>query len=91
MNVDAADVASIEILHVTDCPLVGQVRETVARALARTDVEAEVRERVGDYASPTLLVDGVDVTGRSPDARACCRLDLPTEEQVLTALRSRAR
>jgi hypothetical protein len=44
---------------------------------------------VGDYSSPTILIDGFDVTGRSPELRnlASCRLDLPTEEQILIALR----
>jgi hypothetical protein len=84
-----ADVARIEILHVPNCPFVGPVRETVMRALARADIPAVLRERVGDYPSPTLLVDGIDVTGQTPAAGACCRLDLPTEVQVLAALRSR--
>jgi hypothetical protein len=87
----AEGVARIEILRVPDCPLVGRVRETVDRALARVRVHAEVQELVGEYASPTLLIDGLDVTGRRPAAGACCRLDLPTEAQVLAALRPRSR
>ena len=81
-------VARIEILHVPGCPLVSRVRDTVQRVLARLGVPAQVTELVGDYPSPTLLVDGRDVTGAPAAQCAACRLDLPTEEQVLVALRS---
>jgi hypothetical protein len=41
------------------------------------------------YASTTLLVNGFDVTGhpRPPGGQTACRADLPTEEQILAALR----
>ena len=42
----------------------------------------------GPYPSPTLLIDGIDVTGRDPGTEPCCRLDLPTEEDILMALRN---
>src|SRR5207302_6136720 len=76
----------IQILQVPDCPLVERVRETVQSVLARLQLEAEVEELVGEYPSPTLLIDGRDVTGRPLQAVSSCRLDLPTEQQVLTAL-----
>jgi hypothetical protein len=76
----------IQILHVPDCPLVDRVREVVRQALVRTKVQAAVEERVGDYPSPTLLIDGRDVTGRPPSSGIACRLDLPTEQQVRAAL-----
>lgn len=85
MNVETG-MARIEILQVPECPLVGQVRDTVRRALEQCRVRAEVEERVGDYPSPTLLVDGRDVTGRELSDCGACRLDLPSEEQVLAAL-----
>ena len=56
--------------------------------LALCDVRAEIEEQVGEYQAPTLLVDGRDVTGRHMGERSACRLDLPTDEQVLAALRS---
>ena len=77
---------SIQILHVPGCPLVSRVRDQVERALARINVQAEVVELVGEYASPTLLIDGRDVTGRPPSPGSACRLDLPTEQQVMAAL-----
>lgn len=79
-------VASIVLLQVPGCPLADRVRQTVRRVLARCEVRAEIVERVGDYPSPTLLIDGRDVTGRRPGVCSACRLDLPTEEQVVAAL-----
>lgn len=80
-------VARIEILHVPDCPLVEEVRETVRRSLATAGCAAPVEELEGDYPSPSLLVNGIDVvTGRPPADHAACRRDLPTDEQVLAAL-----
>lgn len=76
----------IQILQVPGCPLVGRVRETVQRVLARGRVRAEIEELVGDYPSPSLLIDDRDVTGRSPGECSACRLDLPTEDQVVAAL-----
>lgn len=77
----------IELLHVTGCPLVDQVRASIDGCLRDAGITAEVEEREGAFASPTLLVDGVDVvTGGSARTRACCRLDLPTRAQILTAL-----
>jgi len=79
----------VQLLSVPDCPLVASVRKMLEKSLAQIPVDAIVEEIVGDYNSPTLLVDGFDVTGRPPtsDGIMSCRLDLPTEEQVLAALR----
>ena len=77
---------TIELRYVPDCPLVGQVRATLRSALARADLTANVEERVEDYPSPTLVIDGRDVTGHPLEAHGCCRLDLPTEPQILDAL-----
>lgn len=79
----------VQLLSVPDCPLVGPVRKVLRESLARIPVDAIVEELVGDYNSPTLLVDGLDVTGhpRTSDGVMSCRLDLPTEEQISAALR----
>lgn len=77
----------IELWHVPDCPLVERVRTTLRRCLERAGTAATVREWEGPYPSPTLLIDGIDVaTGTAPVRDLCCRLDLPTEEQILAAL-----
>lgn len=61
----------------------------VENCLAQTHLNTVVEEVVGNYNSPTLLVNGFDVTGRpaAPEGQMSCRLDLPNEEQVLAALR----
>lgn len=76
------------ILHVPDCPLVERLRAEVESALAEVaapDVRLSLVE--GDYPSPTLLVDGMDVTtGAAVSGDPRCRLDLPTAEQIRDAL-----
>ena len=79
----------VQILHVEGCPLVDGLRETVQRGLAHVGCGAWIEELEGDYPSPTLLIDGIDiVTGRPADPHPACRLDVPTTEQVVAALRA---
>lgn len=77
---------TVELKRVAHCPHANQVRELVCRAAAACGMVVELDEFVGDYPSPTILVDGRDVTGRWPGEGASCRLDLPTEEQIRAAL-----
>src|SRR5262245_29231004 len=84
-----ARVSRVQILQVPDYPLVGRVREMVRRAFASAGVQAEVEELTGEYASPTMLVDSVDVTGRPAGSGSPCRFDLSTEQQIVTALQRR--
>ncbi|KAG4415548.1 hypothetical protein IFR04_011312 [Cadophora malorum] len=79
----------VQLLCVPDCPLVESVRSTLKKSLARVPVDHIVEVLVGDYSSPTILVNGFDVTGcpRAPEGQMSCRLDLPTEEQIIAALR----
>ena len=44
------------------------------------------RELLGEGQSLTLLINGQDVTGRQLGECISCRLDLPTEDQVVAAL-----
>jgi hypothetical protein len=46
-----------------------------------------VEENVGDYPSPTILVDGVDVMGSTEFSGQACRVDVPMEERLMAALR----
>jgi hypothetical protein len=55
--------------------------------LSAAGLESDVEELEGDYSSPTVLVNGVDVTGRPIGLEPLCRLDLPTEKQLREALR----
>ncbi len=69
------------------CPNAPAARAVLAECLHRLGLTILVRERVGDYPSPTILADGVDVmTDRNgvPPMRAC-RLDVPTASRVLPA------
>jgi hypothetical protein len=81
----------IELLLSPHCPNAAAARSLLAACLVRSGLDIEVQERVGDYPSPTILVDGVDVMTARPGApaRQACRLDVPTAEAVLAALRSR--
>ena len=76
----------IQILRVPDCPRVARVRKLLDRGLARAGLIADIVELEGAYPSPTVLIGGADVTGRSPEMAASCRIDLPTEEQIAAAL-----
>lgn len=77
----------VRLQYVSDCPLVERVRADLRLVLAATGISAVLEEDEGDYPSPTLLVDGRDVvTGRSSGDAPQCRLDLPTREQIATAL-----
>jgi hypothetical protein len=46
-----------------------------------------LEEREGDFPSPSVLVNGRDVMGSRALNAAACRLDIPTRERVLTAIR----
>lgn len=77
----------VQVLQVPDCPLVDELLTLIQNAEAETGVQVDVHVLVGDHPSPTLVIDGVDVATGSPIATtACCRLDLPTHEQIAAAL-----
>jgi hypothetical protein len=85
-----ADLA-IQILHVPDCPNVETLRNLVQRSLATLGLIATIEQIEGPCLSPTLLINGVDVTSRPGNVDAACRLDLPTKKQILEALTPLAR
>lgn len=84
---------AIELLLVPQCPHADAARTLLARCQDELGLDLVVVERVGDYPSPTILVDGRDVmTGRPVTAGvSACRLDVPTASQVLHALRQATR
>ena len=78
---------TVQLLHVPDCPLVSRVRDTLQVCLQRIGRPVRFEDLEGDYPSPTLLVDGIDVTtGAPPQTEICCRFDLPTGAQITAAL-----
>jgi hypothetical protein len=77
----------VQILHVPDCPLVERLRLLLEECMAEIGTNERVNVLVGDYPSPTLLIDGIDVASGMPlRDGASCRLDLPTRTQILDAL-----
>ena len=76
----------ISILHVPDCPSIGRVRETLQMVLRRVGATAIVEEVEGEYPSPTLLIDGVTVAGYPLGSDPACRINLPTIEEIATAV-----
>lgn len=82
----------IELLTSPGCPNADTARALINDCLAALGIHASVVDRVGRYPSPTVLIDGVDVMrpeGGAPIGDAC-RLDLPTRQRVLDALRAKA-
>ncbi|GAA4718808.1 hypothetical protein APR04_005726 [Promicromonospora umidemergens] len=77
----------VQVLQVPDCPLVDGLLNLIRNAGAETGIQVDVQVVVGDYPSPTLVIDGLDgATGRPVATTTCCRLDLPTHEQITAAL-----
>ncbi|MFE9695183.1 alkylmercury lyase family protein [Micromonospora sp. NPDC005806] len=84
----AEDRVAVELRSVPDCPNLAPARHELRAALADLGLPlAVVTEIVGDYPSPSILVNGVDVMGGSGDGSAACRLDIPTGERIRAALR----
>ena len=55
---------------VPGCPNAAEVRALVEEVLAGAGVLADIEELEGPYPSPSVLVHGIDVTGRSAGAQA---------------------
>ncbi len=81
----------VELLHHAGCRSAEAALELLQECLAALAVPAPVLVRVGDYPSPTVLINGTDVmrpTATLPQGSAC-RLDVPTRERVLAVLAAR--
>jgi hypothetical protein len=79
----------IELLTSPGCPNAAAVQTAVTECLTALGIDVPIIQRVGRYPSPTVLVDGVDVMrpdGAAPQGDAC-RLDLPTPQRIIEALR----
>lgn len=83
---------SVELLAVAECPHVDAARTLLSRSLRAVGVTSTVVERVGDFPSPTVLVNGKDVmTGAPvPPGVPACRLDVPTAPRLMRALQQAA-
>ena len=90
--------ADIELIHFEGCPNVEVAREHLVEALGTLGLGSEWREwdledsdtpdRVRRYGSPTVLVNGVDVSGAAegPVGLACRADGAPSVESILQAL-----
>jgi hypothetical protein len=77
----------IQLFYLPGCPHAEPARSLLRSCLARLSLDVRVEENVGDYPSPTILVDGVDVMGSTEFSGQACRVDVPTEERLMAALR----
>ena len=78
---------TIELLTISGCPHVDAARQLLRDCLGELGLGASITETEGDHPSPTILVDGRDVMGPPASTTAACRLDVPTRDRVLAALR----
>ena len=78
---------TIELLHAPDCPNVEAARVLLESCIEELGIAVAVIDSEMDYPSPTILVNGNDVMGRPASDRPGCRLELPTRERILEALR----
>jgi hypothetical protein len=78
---------TIELLFVLGCAHVDETRRTLVSCLNELGMDEAIEEREGRYPSPSILVDGQDVMGPPASAEASCRIDVPTRERILGALR----
>ena len=81
----------VELLSVPGCPHVDAARRLLEACVDELQVPAHIEEKVGAYPSPTIRIDGEDVLGSPPFSEAACRLDTPTRDRVLAALRRHGR
>jgi hypothetical protein len=89
----------VELVYFTGCPNVAPVRELLRRCLTQLGLHNEIVDVKTDaptvpetyrvFGSPTVLIDGVDVLGKPAGCADACRLQLPTENELLAALRVR--
>ena len=80
----------VELLHLPDCPNVDAARNLLRACLSEMGLTSlEVADTAGDFPSPSILVNGIDVMGQPATEFASCRLDLPTRERVMSALARR--
>ena len=87
----------VEIVYFTGCPNVAAMRELVRRCLMRCGFDQAIDEVNTDepttpaeyrrFASPTVLVDGVDILAGALSDAAACRLGMPSEAELIAAIR----
>lgn len=61
----------VRLRAVPECPNLAATRELLGNCLAELGMPLTVTELIADYPTPSVLVDGVDVTGAATDAPQC--------------------
>jgi hypothetical protein len=78
----------VELFHHAGCRSADTTYRLVQECLTDLAIPARILVHVGDYPSPTVLVNAVDVmcpdTPLTPGSE--CRLDVPTHARVRAAL-----
>ncbi len=77
----------VELRYVPGCPHTDAARALLAECLTELHLDVAIEEKEGAYPSPTILVNGDDVMGAPASQAAACRLDVPTRQRLLAALR----
>jgi hypothetical protein len=80
----------VELLYHAGCRSAHAALQLVRECLITLGLPDPVLVRVGDYPSPTVLVNGTDVMrpGTALSEASACRIDVPTRERMLAALRA---
>ena len=78
----------VELLQFQGCPLAPAAYRLVRQCLITLAIPDPVLVRLGDWASPTVLVNGTDVMRPAAELSKLrvCRIDVPTQERILAAL-----
>lgn len=88
----------LELIYFRDCPHAAEARSNLRTALVTAGIQVPVDEWERDdaaapayvrgYASPTVLVNGRDVSGdaATADAASCRAAGAPSAETILRAL-----
>jgi hypothetical protein len=80
----------VELFHYQGCPSAPAAHRLVRQCLIALGIREPALVRVGDWPSPTVLVNGIDVMRPAAElsTASMCRIDVPTPERVLAALRA---
>jgi hypothetical protein len=75
----------VELLHHYGCPHAHAAHQLARGVLRTLAISAPILVRVGDYPSPTVPVDGIDVMrpAHAVSPGRACRLDVPTRDRLL--------
>lgn len=78
----------VELLYHHGCRQAHAARQLIERCLHTLAITTPILVWVGDYPSPTVLVDGIDVMRPAHPVApgSACRLDVPTQDRLLDAL-----